>query len=116
MRPTRIVHLGLGGFFRAHQAWYTGFDEEWGIAAFTGRSAGLAAALNRQQCRYTLVSRGPDTDDLQVQTSIVAAHPGFDTGAWRAAMELPSVAVITLTMTEAAYAPGGVVAERLVSG
>ena len=21
--PVRIVHLGLGNFFRAHQAWYT---------------------------------------------------------------------------------------------
>ena len=41
MRPVRLVHLGLGGFFRAHQAWYTGAApdaEQWGIAAFTGRS------------------------------------------------------------------------------
>ncbi|WP_240670520.1 mannitol dehydrogenase family protein [Actinoplanes solisilvae] len=116
MRPLRMAHLGLGGFFRAHQAWYTGFDEEWGIAAFTGRSAELAASLNRQDCRYTLVLRGPSTDELQVQTSIVAAHPGSDAAAWRTTVALPSVSVITLTMTEAAYAPSGVVADRLVSG
>ena len=39
--PVRIVHLGLGNFFRAHQAWYTDNASdaaEWGIAAFTGRS------------------------------------------------------------------------------
>lgn len=39
--PVRIVHLGVGNFFRAHQAWYTEHATdaaEWGIAAFTGRS------------------------------------------------------------------------------
>ena len=33
--PVRIVHIGLGAFHRAHQAWYTAqADEagEWGIA------------------------------------------------------------------------------------
>ncbi|MEP7024383.1 MAG: hypothetical protein ABJB47_11400 [Actinomycetota bacterium] len=49
--PVRRVHLGLGNFFRAHQAWYTehAMDaEQWGIAAFTGRSASLAHALAAQ--------------------------------------------------------------------
>ena len=35
--PVRLVHLGLGNFFRAHQAWYTDHApdaEQWGIAAF----------------------------------------------------------------------------------
>ena len=39
--PVRLVHLGLGNFFRAHQAWYTTNAPDaaqWGIAAFTGRS------------------------------------------------------------------------------
>ena len=46
--PVRIVHIGLGGFFRAHQAWYTGAAPDgagWGIAAFTGRSHTLADRL-----------------------------------------------------------------------
>ena len=45
--PVRLVHLGLGNFFRAHQAWYTDRAPdagEWGIAAFTGRRAELAEA------------------------------------------------------------------------
>ncbi|MBM2614327.1 mannitol dehydrogenase family protein [Actinoplanes sp. LDG1-06] len=117
MRPVRIVHLGLGGFFRAHQAWYTGAStDEWGIAAFTGRSATLADALTAQDCRYTLVVRGPSADSFQVQESLVAAHPGSDSATWRSLVALPSVAVVTVTMTEAAYAPSGVVADRLVSG
>ena len=48
--PVRIVHLGLGNFFRAHAAWYTDRApdaDEWGIAAFTGRSAGTARGAGR---------------------------------------------------------------------
>ena len=39
--PVRLVHLGLGNFFRAHPCWYTEHAPDaadWGIAAFTGRS------------------------------------------------------------------------------
>ncbi|MGK5682954.1 mannitol dehydrogenase family protein [Actinoplanes sp. URMC 104] len=116
MRPVRIVHLGLGGFFRAHQAWYTGFDPDWGIAAFTGRSHELPTLLSRQRGRYTLVVRGPSSDTLEVQEAVVAAYTGTDLGPWNALLEDSAVAVVTITMTEAAYAPGGVVAERLVGG
>jgi fructuronate reductase len=62
----RIVHLGLGNFFRAHQAWYTSVAPdagEWPIAAFTGRSPGAAEALNAQHGRYTLLVRGPERDE-----------------------------------------------------
>ena len=62
--PVRHVHLGLGNFFRAHQAWYSSHAQdaaEWGIAAFTGRgtarSGAVAAALNAQDGLYTLVTR-----------------------------------------------------------
>jgi len=50
--PVRLVHLGLGNFFRAHQAWYTDRAPdaaEWGIAAFTGRSADLADSLSEEE-------------------------------------------------------------------
>jgi fructuronate reductase len=49
--PVRLVHLGLGNFYRAHQAWYTDRAPDagdWGYAAFTGRRAELADALNAQ--------------------------------------------------------------------
>ncbi|AGZ41651.1 mannitol dehydrogenase family protein [Actinoplanes friuliensis] len=117
--PVRIVHLGLGGFFRAHQAWYTGAAPDagrWGIAAFTGRSRGLADDLARQDGRYTLIVRGPSHDEMAVQEAVVKALPGTDTAAWSAHLALPEVAVVTLTVTESAYAEGGVVARRLVDG
>jgi fructuronate reductase len=102
-----MVHLGLGGFFRAHQAWYTGAAQDaadWGIAAFTGRSRALADALNRQQGLYTLVVRGPEDDEMSVQRAVSQAHPGSDLEAWSAYFATPQVAVVTLTVTEAAYA------------
>ena len=105
--PVRIVHLGLGGFFRAHQAWYTGAaadGADWGIAAFTGRSRELADQLTRQDCLYTLVVRGPVDDEMTVQEAVAEAHPGTDLRAWCSRLERPEVAVVTLTVTEAAYA------------
>ncbi|WBB67716.1 mannitol dehydrogenase family protein [Micromonospora sp. WMMD812] len=104
--PVRIVHLGLGNFFRAHQAWYTGAapdSAQWGIAAFTGRSRALADRLADQDGLYTLLVRGPDRDEVTVQTAVSAAHPGTDLDSWCAYLAKPEVAVVTLTVTEAAY-------------
>jgi fructuronate reductase len=106
----RIVHLGLGGFFRAHQAWYTGAAPDaadWGIAAFTGRSRELAEQLRRQDGLYTLVIRAPERDEMTVQEAVSEAFPGTDLRAWCSYLERPDVAVVTLTVTEAAYARAG---------
>ena len=54
--PVRIVHLGIGNFHRAHQAWYTAHTPDaaqWGIAGFTGRRADMAEALGPQDGLYT---------------------------------------------------------------
>ena len=106
-RPVRMVHLGLGGFFRSHQAWYTGAAPnaaEWGIAAFTGRSRALADQLTRQDGRYTLVVRGPQRDEMSVQRAVSRALPGSDLAAWCGHLARSEVAVVTLTVTEGGYA------------
>src|ERR1700721_1187086 len=67
--PVRLLHLGLGNFFRAHQAWYphrAADAAEWGIAAFTGRRPGLARTLAAQDGLYTLVVRGAAGDRPEV--------------------------------------------------
>ena len=107
--PVRIVHLGLGAFHRAHQAWYTAHadpDQEWGIAAFTGRSPEAATTLPRQDDVYTLLTRGPDGDHLETVQSIVAAHDGGDTEKLRDYFARPEVTVVTLTVTEKGYRRG----------
>jgi fructuronate reductase len=105
--PVRILHLGLGNFFRAHQAWYTHHAPdaaEWGIAAFTGRRPGLARTLAAQDGRYTLIVRGPEGDRHEVIRSLSAVHPGADHAAWLDYWRLPGLSVVTLTITEAGYA------------
>lgn len=108
-RPVRIVHLGLGNFFRAHQAWYTEATpdaDEWGVAAFTGRSAALADALTAQDGLYTLITRGPDGDVAQVIGSLSETHAASDVPGWLGALASPDVGILTLTVTEAGYLRG----------
>lgn len=110
--PVRAVHLGLGAFFRAHQAWYTdraADGAEWGIAAFTGRRPDLADALSAQDGLYTLVTRAADSDGFTVVGSLARACPGGDHQAWLSAVASPDVRVLTTTVTEAGYlrGPGG---------
>lgn len=105
--PVRHVHLGLGAFFRSHQAWYTEHAtdaSEWGVAAFAGRSAALAAALASQDCLYTLVTRAPEADTFAVVSTISAAHELADIQTWRAYLAAATTAIVSLTITEAGYA------------
>ncbi|MCC9205570.1 mannitol dehydrogenase family protein [Arthrobacter sp. zg-Y769] len=104
--PIRIVHLGLGAFHRSHQAWFTWHApdaQEWGIAAFTGRRPDAALALSQQGCLYTLVERDADGDSLEIIGSISEAHDGADTARLGELLSASSTAIVTLTITEAAY-------------
>lgn len=110
--PVRVVHLGLGNFFRAHQAWYTDNAPDaadWGIAAFTGLSPALAHALAPQEGLYTLVTRAQDGERLRVVSSVSAVHGGDEHEAWLGYWADLAVAVATFTVTEAGYVrtPGG---------
>lgn len=107
--PVRIVHMGLGAFHRSHLAWYTahaGDSAQWGIAAYTGRSAGLADDLSAQDGLYTLVVRSPEGDDAERIGSIVRAHPGTDIPSFVNDVAAPATVIVSLTITEAAYADG----------
>jgi len=102
----RAVHLGLGQFFRAHQAWYTQHASDgadWGIAAFCGRGAQAAVRLNDQDCAYTLNIRQPDGDSYEVIESISSAYANADQAAWIRTWSDPRVVIATLTITEAGY-------------
>ena len=120
--PVRHVHLGLGNFFRAHQAWYTAHapdSAQWGIAAFTGRgsqrSNAVAAALSAQDGLYTLVTRASDGDRFEVVNSIARVHTGSEHATWLGYFADPLVQVVTTTVTEAGYmraAGGGLDADR----
>ncbi|MFC7619779.1 mannitol dehydrogenase family protein [Microlunatus sp. GCM10028923] len=118
----RAVHLGLGAFFRAHQAWYTHranqdqSGDPWLITAFTGRQVELADTLTAQGCRYTLIERAADGDHATVIESLGAAVPGGDHEAWLAALADPATGVLTSTVTEAAYRIHDQDRDRLIAG
>jgi len=120
--PVRLVHLGLGNFFRAHQAWYTTNAPnaaEWGIAAFTGRSSERSRArvdaLKTQDGLYTVITRAADGDRFEVVRSLTQIHLANEHAAWLGYLADPQVQVVTSTVTEAGYvraSGGGVDVDR----
>src|SRR3954469_3216808 len=72
----RIVHIGVGGFHRAHLALYVhelaSGGEDWGITGLglLERDAQMAAALNPQDHLYTLIEKGNGEPCAQVIGSI----------------------------------------------
>jgi len=104
--PVRIVHLGLGAFHRAHQAWYTARAsdaDDWGIAAFTGRHPAAAQVLAAQDGLYTVVERSESGERTSIGTAIVEAHDGADLTRLVELLAAPATAVVTMTVTEAGY-------------
>lgn len=103
-RPIRIAHLGTGNFFRAHQAWYTEHApdaEDWGIAAFAGRSGGIVDELATQDGLYTLLVRAADGDRPEIISALSAVSS--DLADWRRCFAQIYLAVVTITVTEAGY-------------
>lgn len=106
MKPERIVHLGLGAFFRAHQAFYTQHasdGDQWGIVAYTGRSSEQADLLNSQDCKYTLITRSADQDTFELVDALVRAEPASNLEDLIQTIANPNIALVTLTITEAGY-------------
>ena len=104
--PIRIIHLGIGNFTRAHQAWYTEHAPDaaqWGIAGFTGRSRRMVDKLDPQGNVYTLITSAPEGDSFEVISSISSMHEGGDMEALRKYFVDPNVSIVTSTVTEAGY-------------
>lgn len=104
--PVRMVHLGIGNFTRAHQAWYTEHAadaDQWGIAAFTGRSPKIAETLAPSEGLYQLCVADPSGDRVEVISSLSEVHAADDLGAWRGYFADPQLAIVTSTITEAGY-------------
>jgi fructuronate reductase len=107
--PVRIVHLGVGNFHRAHQAWYTAHSpdaDQWGIAAFTGRRTDMADALKPQDGLYTLITRSGEGDSFELIGALSAVHGAAEHEAYLNYLGRSEVAIITITVTEAAYLRG----------
>jgi fructuronate reductase len=108
--PVRLLHLGLGNFFRAHPCWYTEHAPDatdWGYAAFSGLGRGdLALRLTAQDGLYTLVTRAASGDTFDVISSLSRAHDAREHQAWLDYFRSRSLSVVTVTVTEAGYLRG----------
>jgi mannitol 2-dehydrogenase len=108
-----IVHFGVGGFHRAHQAMYIdrllemGLAREWGICG-VGVMPGdrkMADVMAAQDGLYTLVLENPDgTRDARVIGSIVDyRYAPDDPESVIDLLAQPSTRIISLTITEGGY-------------
>jgi mannitol 2-dehydrogenase len=107
----RILHLGVGGFHRAHMALYTddaaGAGGDWGIRG-VGLLAGdrrMADVLRSQDHLYTVIERDTDGSQARVAGSIVDyVFAANEVDALARCVADPHVAILSLTITEGGYA------------
>jgi len=106
-----IVHIGVGGFHRAHLATY--IDElaaaghtDWGIVGLgvLPSDEAMADALGAQQNLYTLITRGAAHTDVQVIASLIRyVHAVPDPEPAIAAIAAATTQLVSLTVTEGGY-------------
>src|SRR5215212_8134522 len=108
-----IVHFGVGGFHRAHQAMYVdqlmeqGEAFDWGICGVGVMPFDLRMrdAMEAQDCLYTLVQKDPGGGwTPRVIGSIVEyRYAPDDTEAVIEKMADPATRIVSLTVTEGGY-------------
>ena len=103
----RMVHIGPGNFFRAHQAVYTQAAGGWTITGVSLRSPDTRDALAGQGFDYALAVRdaaGERLERITVLDGLLVAPE--DPEAVVALLADPEVSVVTMTVTEKGYCLG----------
>jgi fructuronate reductase/mannitol 2-dehydrogenase len=108
LRPG-IVHIGVGGFHRAHQAVY--LDElarwgstEWGVIGVGLHSRAIGEVLAGQDGLWTVVERAADGDRATVVGALTAyLYAPDDPEAVLAALADERTRLVTLTITGTGY-------------
>jgi mannitol 2-dehydrogenase len=108
-----IVHLGFGGFHRAHMARYThdlmecrGDAAEWGIVGvgLLPADIGTRDALTPQDGLYTLVERQDEDETATVIGSVCGVIFAAESAVEAlSAMDDPAIRIVSLTVTENGY-------------
>jgi mannitol 2-dehydrogenase len=121
----RILHLGVGGFHRAHMALYTDeaatHGDDWGIrgVGLLDTDSRMADVLRAQDHLYTLIERDSDGSHPRIVGSIVDyTLAAGDAQAFAARVADRQLAILSLTITEAGYslAGGNPTIEGVVAG
>ena len=109
LRP-RILHIGVGGFHRAHLALYV--DElaeaggDWGIrgVGLLDADRRIASVLQSQDHLYTLIERDSAGSRPRIVGSIVDYRlVAGDAAAFARQVSDPEVAILSMTITEGGY-------------
>ncbi len=107
-----MVHIGLGNFHRAHQAWYLhrlmnmGLAHDWAIL---GAGVRPADAVQRdrmlaQDCLTTLIQLDPNGKSAEITGSMIGYVPvAADNAPLIAHMAEPAIRIVSLTVTEGGY-------------
>lgn len=110
---TGIVHIGVGGFHRSHQAKYMhqllqmGEASDWGICGVGLREEDeeMANVLKKQDCLYTLVTQDPNG---KVDSEVIGSICEYLLAAGGPELIIDKMAhldtkIVSLTITEGGY-------------
>ncbi|PWJ22448.1 mannitol dehydrogenase family protein [Jannaschia seohaensis] len=107
-----IVHIGLGNFHRAHQAWYLhrlmqqGLALDWAIigAGVRPADAAMRDRLAAQDYLTTLIELDPAGSATEVVGSMIGYVPIEEgNGALIEQMADPAIRIVSMTVTEGGY-------------
>ncbi|MBF9043147.1 mannitol dehydrogenase family protein [Rhodobacterales bacterium HKCCE4037] len=107
-----IVHIGMGNFHRAHQAWYLhrlmqmGEARDWAIigAGVRAPDAAMREKLLAQGCLTTLIELSPDSKSAEISGSMIDFVPvEADNASLIKTMSRPEIRIVSLTVTEGGY-------------
>ena len=107
-----IVHIGLGNFHRAHQAWYLhslmqqGLAHDWAIigAGVRSNDEDQRLRLAAQDYITTLIELSPERKSAEVIGSMIGYVPVEDgNGPLIAQMADPQIRIVAMTVTEGGY-------------
>ncbi len=110
---TGIVHIGVGGFHRSHQAYYIHqllekySATDWAICGVGLREAdrNMADVLKKQDCLYTLVTQHPNG---KVESEVIGAITEYLLAVDNPQLVIdkmahPDTKIVSLTITEGGY-------------
>ncbi len=107
-----ILHIGLGNFHRAHQAWYLhrlmeqGLAHDWAILGAGVRDADAVqrTRLLEQDCLTTLIELDPSGKSAEITGSMIGYVPvAAGNAPLIAHMAEPPIRIVSLTVTEGGY-------------
>jgi len=108
-----IVHIGVGNFHRAHQAFYVdrllrmGLASSWGISGvgILPADARIRDALRSQDLEYTLIERDPNGNDRASRIGAIVEYLYAPDELDRVVERLaaPTTRIVSLTVTEGGY-------------